>query len=112
SVGAAGGLPATSAAIAAAQMLAWDWAAEAERGIAPAIAASPMTCTFGPSFDSKVSGSTGHQPVRSATPASSAACPAFCGAITLATAALYLSKSVVSGRVVGSTSVTSPLDPT
>src|SRR6185437_1564771 len=88
SVGAAGVLPVASAAIASAQIFACTCAAEAARGIAPAIAASPITCTLRCSFDSNVTGSTGHQPVRSATPASSAAWPAFCGGMTLATAAL------------------------
>src|SRR5262244_2415560 len=101
-------LPASSAAIAVAQILACEVAAAAERGIAPAIAASPMTWIFGCSFDSNVTGSTGHQPVRSATPASSARRPAFCGGITLATAASYLSKSVESVRVFASTDASAP----
>ena len=95
--------PASSAAIAAAQICPCECAAEAERGMAPAMAASPMTWMFGCSLDSNVTGSTGHQPVRSATPASSATRPAFCGGMTLATAALYLSKSVTSVLVAAST---------
>ena len=82
--------------MAAAQSAPCECAAEAERGIAPAIAASPITWMFFCSFDSNVTGSTGHQPVRSATWARSAAWPAFCGGMTLATDALYLSKSVTS----------------
>ena len=60
------------------------------------------------SFESKVTGSIGHQPVRSATPASSAMRPAFCGGITLATLALWLPKSVTRVLVAGSTEVTLP----
>jgi len=51
--------------------------------------------------DSKATGSTGHQPVRSATPARAAMAPAFCGGITLATAALWRAKSVTKVRVEG-----------
>ena len=65
----AGVSPRSSAATAAAQTLACAFAANADFGIAPMIAASPITWMFGTSFDSKVTGSTGHQPVRSATPA-------------------------------------------
>ena len=67
-----------------------------------------MTWMFGCSFDSNVTGSIGHQPVLSATPASSAMRPARCGGITLATAALWLPNSVVSVLVLGSTAVTRP----
>ena len=60
--------------MAAAQICACEWAkAEAERGITPASAASPITWTLGWSLETNVIGSTGHHPVRSATPASSAA---------------------------------------
>ena len=47
--------------------------------------------------NSNVTGSIGHQPVRSATPAISAMRPAFCGGMMLATVGLYLSKSVDEG---------------
>ena len=53
SFGSAGVPPASRAAIAAAQTLAWALAAKADFGIAPAIAASPMTWMLGCSFDSK-----------------------------------------------------------
>ncbi len=72
------------------------------------IAASPSTWMLGRSVDSKATGSTGHQPVRSATPACAAMAPAFCGGITLATAALWLANSVVRVSVAGSTDVTLP----
>ena len=52
----------------------------------PAKAESPMTWMFFSFSDSNVTASTGHQPVRSTTPASAAILPAFCGGITLATA--------------------------
>ena len=82
--------------MAAAQIMLCDCAAEAERGIAPAMAASPMTWMFFLQLQfERRAGRLGHQPVRSATPARSAACPAFCGGMMLATAAWYLSKSVV-----------------
>ena len=76
--------------MAAAQTLAWALAAKADFGMPPMIAASPSTWMPGRSVDSKVTGSTGHQPVRSATPACAAMAPAFCGGMTLATAALWL----------------------
>jgi hypothetical protein len=60
------------------------------------------------SGDSKVTGSIGHQPVRSATPATSAMRPAFCGGITLATAASWRPKSVTSVLLSGSTLITLP----
>ncbi len=94
--------------MAAAQICACEFAADAERGMAPAMAASPMTWMLGWSLERNVTGSTGHQPVRSATPASSARRPAFCGGMMLATAALYLSKSVASVRVATSTEVSAP----
>src|SRR4051794_13012230 len=91
-----------------AQILACEFAADAERGIAPASAASPMTCMFDCNLDSNVTGSTGHQPVRSATPAISAARPAFCGGMMLATSAWYLSKSVETVRLATSTDASVP----
>ncbi len=48
------------------------------------MAASPSTWMFGRSVDSKATGSTGHQPVRSATPAWAAMAPAFCGGLVAA----------------------------
>ena len=62
---------ASSTATAAAQTLAWAFAAKADFGIAPAIAASPITWMFGCRVEAKLTGSIGHQPVRSATPVSS-----------------------------------------
>ena len=76
--------------------------------MAPAIAASPMTWMPGCSFDSKVTGSIGHQPVRSATPAAAAMAPARCGGMTLPTSALCEPKSVSKVLVAGSTRVTLP----
>ena len=38
------------------------FAEDAAFGIGSAMQASPMTCTSGTSVDSKVAGSTGHQP--------------------------------------------------
>ena len=55
--------PRSSAATAAAQTLAWALAEKADFGMAPAIAASPITWMPGCSRDSKVTGSIGHQPV-------------------------------------------------
>ena len=43
SLGADGVAPARSRATAAAQVLAWEFAANADLGMAPAMAASPMT---------------------------------------------------------------------
>src|SRR5829696_1684010 len=86
SFGSAGVPPLSRAAIAAAQTLAWALAVNADFGIAPAIDASPMTWMLGCSFDSKLTGSIGHQPVRSAAPAASAMRPARCGGMTFATA--------------------------
>src|SRR5262249_57924993 len=88
--GPAGVPPAMSLTMAAAHSLACELAAAAERGIAPAMAASPITWMFGCSFDSNVTGSTGHQPVRSATPAIWASCPAFCGGAEVGAPALDL----------------------
>ena len=62
----------------------------------------------GCSFDSNVTGSIGHQPLRSATPATSAMRPAFWGGMTLATFAWWRPKSVTSVRVATSTDVTAP----
>ena len=72
------------------------------------MAESPMTWMPGCRVDSKATGSTGHQPVRSATPAFWAMVPAFCGGMMLATAALWRAKSVTKVRVEGSTDVTLP----
>src|SRR5439155_11346576 len=108
SLGSSGVLPATSLATAAAQTLAWALAEKADFGIAPAIEASPMTWMLGCNLDSKVAGSIGHQPVRSATAAISAIWPAFCGGMTFATSALCLSKSVTSVIAPTSTEVTLP----
>ena len=88
SLGGGGVSSRSSAATAAAHSLACALAAKADFGIAPAIAASPMTWTPGCRRDSKVIGSIGHHPVWSATPAISAICPARCGGMTLATSAL------------------------
>src|SRR2546421_3231238 len=95
-------------ATAAAQTLACAFAENADFGIAPMIAASPITWMFGTSFDSNVTGSTGHQPERSATPAACAIAPARCGGITLATSALWVPKSVTSVLVAASTELTLP----
>src|SRR6266849_4102774 len=108
SLGSYGLPPPISLATAAAQTLAWAFAANADFGIAPAIAASPMTWTLGCSFDSNVTGSIGHQPVRSAAPAVSTNRPAFCGGMTLATSALWRPKSVTSVISPTSTDVTLP----
>ena len=94
--------------MAAAQTLAWALAAKADFGIAPMIAASPMTCTPGRKVDSNAHGSTGHHKLRSATPATVAIRPARCGGITLATAALCSTNSVFSVMVAGSTEMTLP----
>src|SRR5438105_7669813 len=97
-----------SFASAAAQTLAWELAAKADFGMAPAMVASPMTWMLRCWRDSKVTGSMGHQPVRSVTPATSAMRPAFCGGMTLATAALWRAKSVTSVFEADSTAVTLP----
>ena len=60
-------------------------AADADFGMPPPKQASPMTWILGTSFEAKVTGSIGHQPVLSAAPAISAMRPAFCGGMTLAT---------------------------
>ncbi len=49
---------------------------EADLGMPPMMAESPMTWMPGCKVDSKATGSTGHQPVRSATPAIWAMVPA------------------------------------
>src|SRR5215468_8665269 len=108
SLGWLGGSPASSLAIAAAHTFAWALAAKADLGMPPAMIASPSTWMFGTRLDSKVTGSIGHQPVLSATPATPAMWAAFCGGITLATDALCLAKSVVSVISEGSTEVTLP----
>src|SRR5262249_49368884 len=90
------------------QTLAWALAENADFGIAPAIAASPTTCMLGCSLDSKVAGSIGHQPGRSATPAISAMRPAFCGGMTFATPALCRAKTGNSVIAPTSTEVTLP----
>src|ERR1700730_5278225 len=99
-----------SRTIAAAQTLACALAANPAFGIAPAMQASPMTWILGCRVDSKLNDSTGHQPVRSATPAISAMRPAFCGGTILATAAWYLAKSVSTVMDAASTCVTLPRD--
>src|SRR5580704_3908266 len=108
SLGVSGLSPRTSFATATAHTLAWALAANADFGIAPAMAASPTTWMPGTCRDSNVTGSVGHQPERSVTPAMVAMRPAFCGGITLATSALCLSKSVASVLVAGSTEATLP----
>src|SRR5215471_14843987 len=100
--------PASIVATAAAQALPWALAAKADFAMAPLIAASPITWMFRCNDDSKVTGSIGHQPVRSATPAACAIAPAFCGGTTLATAAVWRAKSVTSVLVAGSTLITLP----
>src|ERR1700691_5127118 len=74
-LGSAGARPASIAAMAAPHCRAWLNAAEADLGIAPAMHASPMTCTFCANCDSKLRGLIGHQPCPLARPASSAICP-------------------------------------
>ena len=91
-----GGWPASSLTMAAAHTLACALAENADFGMPPAMVASPSTWMLGTRLDSNVTGSIGHQPVASATPATSAMRPAFCGGMTLATAALCLPKSVTS----------------
>lgn len=54
SFGAAGVAPVSSRATAAAHVFACEFAANADFGIPPAMAASLMTCTFACSFDSNV----------------------------------------------------------
>ena len=76
--------------------------------MAPMMAASPITWTPGTSRLSKLLGSTGHQPVRSATPAAAAMRPARCGGMTLATAAWCAPKSVCTVLLAASTPVTLP----
>src|SRR5262249_60750857 len=98
SLGLDGVPPPTSVATAAAHTLAWEFAANADFGIAPAIAASPMTWMPGWSFDSNVTGSIGHQPLRSVTPAASAMRPAFCGGVAFAHVALGFSEAVHTAR--------------
>src|SRR5260370_10404273 len=102
--------PRMGCASAAAQTLAGEFAAKADLGMPPAIAASPMTWIFGCKLEAKLTGSIGHHPVRSATPASSAMRAALCGGMTLATSALYVSKSVASVIAAASTDVTLPPD--
>ena len=74
--------------MAAAQALPCAAAAEADFGMPPAMQASPMTWMFAASFEPKLTGSIGHQPVLSAAPAISAMRPALCGGMTLATSAV------------------------
>jgi hypothetical protein len=93
---------------AAAQTFACALAENADFGIPPMMPASPTTWMLGTSVDSNVAGSIGHQPVLLATPACVAMAPAFCGGITLATAALCWPKSVASVIVEGSTWFTLP----
>src|ERR1700722_5834341 len=108
SFGVSGFSPRASFAPATAQTLACEFAANADFGIAPAMAASPMTWMFGTCFDSKVTGPIGHQPERSVAPATSAVRPAFCGVMRLAAEALTLSKSVETVLVAGWTEETLP----
>src|SRR5260370_41991347 len=100
--------PASNVATAAAQALAWALAAKADFGIAPAIAASPITWMSGCKVEAKLTGSIGHQPLRSATPASPAMRAAFCGGTIGATSALWVAKSVVKVIAPGATDVTFP----
>src|SRR2546423_9730118 len=109
SLGADGVAPVRSRATAAAHVLACELAANADFGIAPAMAASPMTWIRGCSFDSKVTGSIGHQPVPSATPATSAMRPAFCGGVTLAPFAWGRPQSVI--RLLGPAATRGPAPP-
>src|SRR2546430_16597282 len=109
SLGADGVAPARSRATAAAHVLACELAANADFGIAPAMAASPMTWIRGCNFDSHVTGSIGHQPVPAATPATSALRPAFCGGMTLATFPRGRPKSGISLRGPAATHATAPL---
>src|SRR3954470_7399803 len=106
SFGVTGARPARRSATASAQTFPCAFAAKADFGIAPATAASPITWTPGTRRDSKVTGSIGHQPVRSATPAAAATGAARWGGMMQATAALYSAKSVATERVFGSTEVT------
>src|SRR5215470_20173567 len=108
SLGWLGGSPASSLTMAAAHTFPCALAANADLGMPPAIVASPSTWMLDTSLDSKVTGSIGHQPVLSATPAIWAMYPAFCGGMTFATVALNLAKSVVSVISEGSTEVTLP----
>src|SRR5947209_11985327 len=110
SFGSGGFSPRSRIATAAAQAFACEFAAKADFGIAPAIAASPITWMFGWNFDSNVTGSIGHQPLRSAIPAASAMREARCGGITLPTSALWSPNSVAKVFVAGSTEVTLPPD--
>src|SRR5580700_4341026 len=100
--------PDNSAATAAAQTFAWALAAKADLGMAPAVAASPITWMLGCRVEAKLTGSIGHQPVWSATPARAAIVPAFCVGMTFATSALWTAKSVVRVIALGSTDVTLP----
>jgi hypothetical protein len=95
-------------ATAAAQTFAWALAEKADFGMPPAMDASPVTWMLGCSRDSKVTGSIGHHPLRSATPAACAIQPARCGGITFATCALCRPNSVTSVISRASTSVTLP----
>src|SRR5258708_16386031 len=74
----------------------------------PAIQESQTTWLVLSNLDSRVAGSIPHHPLFSAAPAIAAIWPAFCGGITFATCAVYLSKSMISVLVDGSTEVTLP----
>src|SRR5260370_10631872 len=100
--------PVSAARIAKAQTLAWLFDAKADFAILPALAASPMTWIPGCSFDSNVIGSIGHQPDRSARPASCASWPASCAGMTLATSALNVSPAVLTNRPFTSPAWTPP----
>src|SRR5258708_24396347 len=106
SFGTAGWPPAISVATALAHALACALAENADFGMPPAIQASPMTWILRTNLDSNVTGSIAHHPLLSAAPAIVAIWPAFCGGITFATCAVYLSKYVISVLVDGSTEVT------
>ena len=88
SFGAAGARPARRSITASAQTFPCALAAKADFGIAPAMAASPITWIRGTRRDSKVTGSIGHQPLRSATAAAAAIGAARWGGMMQATSAL------------------------
>lgn len=108
SFGGSGVRPARRSITASAQTLACAFAAKADFGIAPAMAASPTTWMPATSRDSKVMGSIGHQPERSATPAALAMGAARWGGMMQATSALYVSKSVATVIAFTSTEETCP----
>ncbi len=103
SLGSAGGWPASSRTIAAAHTLAWALAENADFGMAPAMMASPIRWMLGTSLDSNVTGSIGHQPVRSATPATLGDAAGLLRRDHVGDAALCLPNSVTSVISAGST---------